>query len=281
MDKNERISIFNETKRCSNQWMYTNNVGEEMELYKSDYGMNYKDAKLYDFNTNKLLKDIDVPKHEETDFEVLNIDCLYAAERLVKQGYNPAVLNMASFKYPGGGVTKGSAAQEESLCRRTNLYNSIARFNNPKLKHRYPLDMNYGAIYSPVISVFRKAESDNCMFMDEPVTIDVISAAAIKNPHLENSHLDRNSRKILKNKIRTILNLGIYYRNDSLVLGAFGCGAYGTPPDDMALLFKEVFSEDVYKNAFKKVVFAIIDDKNAYREHNPEGNYIPFKKVFC
>ena len=141
MDKNERISVFNETKRCSDQWKYTNNVGEEIELYKSDYGINYSDVKLYDFNTNKLLKDIDVPKHDDTVFEILNIDCLYAAERLVDQGYNPAVLNMASFKYPGGGVTKGSAAQEESLCRRTNLYNSIARFNNPKLKHRYPLDI--------------------------------------------------------------------------------------------------------------------------------------------
>ena len=281
MDRNERISIFNETKRCSDQWKYTNNHGDEVTLYKDDYGMNYKDAKLYDFNTVALIKDIELPSYEKTEIEVLNMDCLYAAQQLVEDGYNPAVLNMASFKCPGGGVTKGSAAQEESLCRRTNLYNSIVRFNNPKLKHRYPLDMNYGAIYSPVVSIFRKSESDGCLFMDAPVTVDVISAAAIKSPALVNGHLDKNAKKILKNKVRTILNLGIYYKNDALVLGAFGCGAYGTPPEDMANIFKDVFSEAAYAHSFKKIVFAIIDDGNAHREHNPEGNFVPFKKVFC
>jgi uncharacterized protein (TIGR02452 family) len=116
--------------------------------------------------------------------------------------------------------------------------------------------------------------------MSQPYTVDVISAAAIKDPKLENGHLDKKTRKILRNKIKAILNLGIYYRNDALVLGAFGCGAYGTPPEDMARLFADVLKQDPYKGAFKKIVFAILDDANAYREHNPEGNFAPFKKTF-
>lgn len=64
------------------------------------------------------------------------------------------------------------------------------------------------------------------------------------------------------------------------LLVAFGCGSYGTPPDDMARLFAEVLETESYNKAFKKIVFAVLDDANAYREHNPEGNYIPFKRTF-
>lgn len=280
MDKKERITIFEQTISCANEWKYTNNIGEEQILLKKDYGMSFDDAKLYDRDMSPEIKQLtDIP-HNDTEITVENRDCLYVACSLIDEGYNPAVLNMASFKRPGGGVKNGSAAQEESLCRRTNLYKSISRFDNLKLRHRYPLDINHGAIYSPVISVFRLSESEDCQFMNRPYTIDVISAAAIKNPNLENGHLDKKTRKILRNKIRAILNLGIYYRNDSLVLGAFGCGAYGTPPEDMAKLFADVLSLEPYKGAFKKIVFAVLDDANAYREHNPEGNYIPFKRIF-
>ena len=56
-----------------------------------------------------------------TIVEVQNIDCLYAGTQLKEQGYNPAVLNMASRRNPGGGVVTGAGAQEETLFRRTNL----------------------------------------------------------------------------------------------------------------------------------------------------------------
>ena len=91
--------------------------------------------------------------------------------------------------------------------------------------------------------------------------------------------LEEKTRDILRNKIRTIFNVALYWKNDSLVLAAFGCGAYGTPPEEMAKLFKEVMNERLYKYAFKKIVFAVLDDHNAHREHNPEGNFIPFKRI--
>lgn len=57
----------------------------------------------------------------QTVVEVQNIDCLYAGVQLKEQGYNPAILNMASRRNPGGGVATGAGAQEETLFRRTNL----------------------------------------------------------------------------------------------------------------------------------------------------------------
>ena len=280
MTKEERIQVFEETLACSKNGSYINSENELIRIYDNDYNINFNDAEIYNKSIFGKINKKELKKYD-TVIEVVNNDCLYVAEELVNnQSLYPAVLNMASFKRPGGGVTKGSAAQEENLCRRTNLYLSIERFADPNRKIHYPLDINYGAIYSPVVTIFRLSEDNNYQFMVEPVTIDVISCAAIKNPNLDsNGQLDEKTKDILRNKIRTIFNLALYWKNDSLVLGAFGCGAYGTPPDQMAQLFKDVINEPVYKHAFKKIVFAVLDDHNAYREHNPEGNYIPFKRV--
>jgi uncharacterized protein (TIGR02452 family) len=81
-------------------------------------------------------------------------------------------------------------------------------------------------------------------------------------------------------KIRTILRIALAHGHDSLVLGAFGCGAFRNPPKHMAELFKAVFAEDEFINRFRKIVFAIVEDHNSRREHNPEGNLKPFMEVF-
>lgn len=272
MDKEQRIAVFRETQKCANEFRYTNDKGESKDLYREDYGMKFSDGRLFSRPVYKLIA-TDKPKYGKTEISVERIDCLVAAQQLVDDGYNPAVLNMASFKQPGGGVKNGSAAQEENLCRRTNLYKSISKFE----KNGYPLDINWGAIYSPVVTIFRKTEAENYGFMDEPYVVDFITAAAIKHPKLNgDGTLEQKTRDILKNKVRQILNVGLYYRNDSLVLGAFGCGAYGTPPIEMAKIFREVLGERFYRGAYKKIVFAVLDDHNAHREHNPEGNFKPF-----
>jgi uncharacterized protein (TIGR02452 family) len=65
-----------------------------------------------------------------------------------------------------------------------------------------------------------------------------------------------------------------------LVLGAFGCGAFANPPKHMAKIFREVFMEKEFKNKFKSVVFAIYEDHNSGKAHNPNGNVLPFLEVF-
>jgi uncharacterized protein (TIGR02452 family) len=64
------------------------------------------------------------------------------------------------------------------------------------------------------------------------------------------------------------------------VLSAFGCGAYGTPPKEMARLFHEVIESKKYKGVFKKIVFAIINLPSTNGDHNPEGNFKPFSDEF-
>jgi uncharacterized protein (TIGR02452 family) len=77
-----------------------------------------------------------------------------------------------------------------------------------------------------------------------------------------------------------MLDIALENGNDSLVLSAFGCGAYGTPPKEMARLFHEVLDSEKYKGVFNKIVFAIINLPSTNGTHNPEGNFKPFKDEF-
>ena len=288
MEREDLIKIFAETVECVNNGFYINSKGDKIEIPRTYDGISVEDVTFYDKDIRKKIN-FDKLKRYKTEIKVVNQDSLYAAKELVENGFTPAVVNFASFKVPGGGVRKGSKAQEENICRRTNLFESIFRFIDTLAKEyglpmedkRYPLPVNHGAIYSPSISVFRESDDKQYAFMDNLFNIDVITIAALKNPPLDkNGHLNNWAKSITKEKIRTMLNLAIYWENDSIVLGAFGCGAFANPPEDVALLFKEVLKEPEYCDKFEKIIFAILDDGNSHRKHNPRGNFLPFAETF-
>ena len=226
---------------------------------------------------------------EQTIVEVQNIDCLYAGAQLKEQGYNPAVLNMASRRNPGGGVVTGAGAQEETLFRRTNLFRSLYQFapfagmyGIKTSHHQYPLDKNFGGVYTPEAIYFRESEQKGYALLDNPVSLSFITVAGMNRPDLtaEGMIADYHVEPI-KNKIRTIFRIGLAHGHDSLVLGALGCGAFRNPPRHVARLFHEVMDELEFKNKYRRIVFAILDDHNAHQSHNPEGNYKPFADEFA
>jgi len=227
----------------------------------------------------------------KTKFSVINADCLETAEMLLKSGFNPCVLNLASGKNPGGGVMNGSAAQEENLFRRTNLFVSLYQFASyaeeygiKKHENSYPLDKNTRGIYSKNITVFRGSEKNGYCLLSKPFRLSFVTVPAVSHPELvliENQYfLADKWIEPTKEKIRTILRIAGKYQHDSLVLGAFGCGAFANPPHHIAKLFREVFSENEFSTAFKYVVFSIFEDQNSGKQHNPNGNVLPFFEVF-
>ena len=282
MDRDSLVKIFDETLTIIN----------EDKSYETPSG------KIIDFQpvgetfvyTKKQTPPNRNGKYKSTNVIVVDNDCLYAAEEFVKEKSKCAVLNMASFIKPGGGVLRGSAAQEESLFRRTNLSSSLYRFDEkmfdkvgydkPELGI-YPLPINFGAIYSKDITVFRTSErTDTCRLMDNPFMVDVITISAIKNPPLdENKKMLGWVREILEKKVEMMLDLCLIHDVDVPILGAFGCGAYGTPPEQMAEIFKKVIAFEKYQGAFKAIVFPVIDDHNSHKGHNPEGNFKPFHDI--
>ncbi len=237
-------------------------------------------------------QEIRLPEMPQSDtptvVEVQNIDCLYAGAQLKVQGYNPAVLNMASRRNPGGGVTTGAGAQEETLFRRTNLFRSLYQFapyaeqyGIKRSPHQYPLDRNFGGVYTPDAIYFRASEQKGYALLDNPVCLSFITVAGMNRPDLtEYGMIADHHVEPIKNKMRTIFRIGLLHGHDSLVLGALGCGAFRNPPYHVARLFHEVMEEPEFKNRYRKIVFAILDDHNAHQRHNPEGNFKPFADEF-
>ena len=70
-------------------------------------------------------------------------------------------------------------------------------------------------------------------------------------------------------RIRAVLAAAVAEKHPAVVLGAFGCGAFGNPPADVARLFAEVLGSDEFRGALELVVFAIVDPKQADRGNIP------------
>ena len=76
-------------------------------------------------------------------------------------------------------------------------------------------------------------------------------------------------RDTVELRLRTVLDASLAKGHAALVLGAFGCGAFGNPPADVARLFAEVLASDEFRGALELVVFAIVDPKQADRGNIP------------
>ena len=198
------------------------------------------------------------------------------------------VLNFASATTPGGGVTKGSSAQEESLCRVSTLYNVL----NTKylFDHFYSLNRNINnplhddtVIYSPNI-VICKSDSDRPIRLkkEDFVKVDVLTCAAPnlreKPGNLYNFDGDTSIKvsddelyQIHVKRAKRILDVALINNIDILVLGAFGCGAFKNNPYIVAKAYKDILK--VYRSYFDLIEFAIFTN-----EYNRE-NYLAFKTV--
>ncbi len=172
-----------------------------------------------------------------------------------------AVLNFASATNPGGGVTRGSSAQEEALCRCSTLYPTLKQ--KPMWEQFYNVNRNEknvlhsdACIYSP----------DVIVFTHEWFAVDVISCAA---PNLRNvvsnaynvesgdavAVTSDELYQIHLKRARHIMTVAAANQTDMLVLGAFGCGAFANDPHVVAKAMFDALKE--FGGCFDLVEFAI------------------------
>lgn len=230
---------------------------------------------------------------------VENCDSMIMTRKMMDWGLNPAVLNLASAYHACGGYNRGSNAQEESLCRVSTLSQSLYQYFDAEsaaensvsfIRKAYPLHIRYGGIYSPGVTVFRDI-SNGFALLEEPFTVSVISVAALNfretnryaNENLKYKTADGgftpDGRAIMLDKIHTIFRIALTNGHDSLVLGAFGCGAYHLRPDLVAPLFRDILNEDEFRGRFKDIRFAILEHGKP-GEIGVYGKYAAFYELF-
>jgi uncharacterized protein (TIGR02452 family) len=145
-------------------------------------------------------------------------------------------------------VSSGAGAQEEEIWRRTNMSKALT---NP---HRfYPLKWNELLVIERV-TVFKDASYQK---IESPFTVDILNAVAIRSPPITNDeYAEASQLKLMDDKIGAIFKSAIHNENDSLVLGAFGCGSFSNPPKVIAQLFKKHAIR--FNDRFKKIIFAVL-----------------------
>lgn len=186
------------------------------------------------------------PIYDHTFIDVINSDTFLACSQYVKQGYNVVALNMACERNPGGGVRKGSSAQEEDCFRRSNYFQSLT----PDF---YPLPPET-CIYTPIVTVIK---DEKYKLLDEPFIVSMIACAATRNPLLlENGDYKYPiDRKTMLDKINQIFQIAYLHNKDTIILSALGCGAFHNPPIEVAQMFNEIMTK--YKGCFKNLIYAV------------------------
>ena len=212
-----------------------------------------------------------------------------AARAYTDDGMRTVVLNFASAIKPGGGVEKGSVAQEEALCKSSTLYFCIntrqmwSEFYQPH-REEYNYLHNDDCIYTPNVMVFKSDTSTPSMLpQDEWYQVNVITCAAPKlwqyTHHSDKPGegyatvevTDEELRKIHVKRLRRILDIAAANGDEAVILGAFGCGAFHNNPDVVALAASEVIED--YLHAFRAIEFAI------YSTPRRQHNYLTFEQM--
>lgn len=202
-----------------------------------------------------------------TTVQVVNLTTLQAGRSLVRRGIMPLALNFANGIYPGGGFLNGARAQEEGLCRSSALYSTLV--GDPMYDYhrsRPHPDSSDWAIYSPDVPVFR---TDDGSELREPWLMSFLTSAA-PVAHKIGQPL---SRELLRSRITRVLSIASAYGHRVLILGAWGCGAFGNDPHTTAVDFRTAL-ESQFAGHFSEIIFAITD-------WSPERKTLgPFRDVF-
>ena len=229
-------------------------------------------------------------KSSKPDIEVCEDTTFHCAQRLLQEsksdlseGQNSriAVLNFANAYHPGGGVTYGDMAQEECLCRSSNLYSALTLpyflRNYYKWNSRNTGDMGTDAvIWSPGVTVFKTDDPvPEEMVRESWFQVDVITCAApYYDKNKKHPVTQEKLRDVFYHRIRNIFEVAAAKDTDILVLGAFGCGAFNNPPELVADVCRELLIDKEHFRFFTKTVFAIKKNDGA------NTNLKAFRKVF-
>ena len=160
----------------------------------------------------------------------------------------------------------GARAQEEVLCRSSALYATLSGDPMYAAHNARPLpDSTDWAILSPDVPVFRE---DGGAALPAPWPLSILTCAAPYAPGVGKPL----AADLLQARIHRVLAIARAFEYPALVLGAWGCGAFGNDPVRTARDFHTALACE-FAGAFTQVVFAIAD-------WSPERRFLaPFERA--
>lgn len=239
MSKDTQIFKFRELEKISQQHL--------------DIIQQYKPTVISDFSSYKTQP----LKSAKVEISVVQEDVIQSIFKEDK----PLVLIFASAKNPGGGVTRGSIAQEEVISLHSSWYFQVTQ--HMAISKGFYLEKGDDAINTDKMLYVK----NGFMFTDEyhneisPTEVSFIGATApnMKGMLQQGQKVDEKKvYQLFSKRIENLLSFSMHQKNDTLIVGAWGCGVFGLSPEKTANLFKE----NIVKTNFnKKIVFSIIDEK--------------------
>lgn len=160
-------------------------------------------------------------------------------------------LNFASFSHPGGGFLRGSKAQEEDLCHASNLYVALESkegtwYEQNKERRNNGL-YDDTALYSKDVLFEKDGEQFVC---------NIISCAAPNCKLASKTYTRPDIFRAYRERVQFIFDIT---NSNILILGAWGCGAFGNDPRDAALAFQSVIQFGRVHSPH--IIFPIPDDE--------------------
>lgn len=206
---------------------------------------------------------IQAPRFSCTEFCVANCDSLTAA---LAMG-DSAILSFANPDIPGGRYVSGGLAQEEDLCRLLpQLYPTLVLS-----KPAYPISAGTALLTQGLMSIRQPGTYDLCPSLGDVSVITAAMPCGMADKRPKGGWLHSDWADTVRLRIRSVLHAAALSGHVNLVLGAFGCGAFGNPATPVANIFKTELASPEFRGQFAKVVFAIIDPMGT-------GNLKPFLK---
>ena len=211
---------------------------------------------VFDGMRSEFIKDhVPVEKNEISDFSVekntvklTTVDCI-----LKNAGKKMIALNFANAIVAGGAYIIGGSAQEESLCRASGLYYTIKQQKAFYRQNRLHVLADYtdGMIFSENVKIIRDSNGN---ILDNPVLCDFITCPAVNRYEsffLGSKKLDT----VMKRRIEKIVSFAESRHPELIILGAFGCGAFGNKRETVFPMFEEAVKKYISLNT--EVVFAV------------------------
>jgi hypothetical protein len=195
-----------------------------------------------------------------------------------------AVLNMANAYIPGGAYIEGAAAQEENMFRRTDCHFSLSEQESDPIRDRYRpvmtelLEARCGRVYldvhAPRICVRgpeRSTDPDlGYRWLGAEEVFPFLELRAAAQDLRDGRPFDlTEARRRIAAQFDTLEEKGVQH----VVFGAFGCGAFMNPADQIAALYRDEISTRA--NRFRVIAFAILDVGNG------PDNFGPFQRVLA